>query len=142
MLQDRLKGKLLYYYLALGEGYTARFHFSFYAPPPSYRPGAQNGTEIAALARTWDDRLRELFGQNFGAAAPTKCCNDGGSRSLRLQGRLRRRPRRQRTPPTSSAYSATAASKSNSTGTSRMAPLRKRASSGSTRWATRRFSPS
>ncbi len=68
VLQDRLKGKLLYYYLALGEGYTARLHFSFHAPPPSSALVRKMESEIAALARTWDDRLRELFGHNFGAA--------------------------------------------------------------------------
>ncbi len=67
-LQNLLKGKLLYYYLALGEGYTARLHFCFYAQPPSTAQVHKIETEIAALARTWDDRLRELFGQKFGAA--------------------------------------------------------------------------
>ncbi len=67
-IQNRLKGKLLYYYLALGEGYTARLHFCFHAPPPSTALVRRIESEIAALARTWDDRLRELFGQKFGAA--------------------------------------------------------------------------
>ncbi len=67
-LQNRLNGKLLYYYLALGEGYTARLHFSFHAQPPAAALVRKIESEIAALARTWDDRLRELFGQKFGAA--------------------------------------------------------------------------
>jgi glutamate dehydrogenase len=66
-LQNRLKGKLLYYYLALGESYTARLHFCYYAQPPSTAQVHKLEAEIAALARTWDDRLRELFGQRFGA---------------------------------------------------------------------------
>src|ERR1700733_2366821 len=68
-LENRLKGKLLYYYLALGEGYTARLHFSFHAHPPSSASVRKIESEIAVLARTWDDRLRELFGHNFGARA-------------------------------------------------------------------------
>ena len=67
-LQSGLKGKLLYYYLALGEGYIARLHFCFYAQPPSAALVRKVESEIAALARTWDDRLRELFGKQFGAA--------------------------------------------------------------------------
>jgi glutamate dehydrogenase len=67
-LENRLKGKLLYYYLALGEGYTARLHFSFYAQPPSAALIRKIEAEIAALARTWDDRLREVLGQKFGPA--------------------------------------------------------------------------
>jgi glutamate dehydrogenase len=66
-IQNRLKGKLLYYYLALGEGYTARLHFCFYAQPPSTALVRKIESEIAALARTWDDRWREFFGQKFGA---------------------------------------------------------------------------
>ncbi len=65
-LQSGLKGKLLYYYLALGEGYVARLHFCFYAQPPSTTLVRKVESEIAALARTWDDRLRELFGKQFG----------------------------------------------------------------------------
>ena len=65
-LENRLKGKLLYYYLALGEGYTARLHFSFHAQPPSAALIRKIEAEIAGLARTWDDRLRELLGQKFG----------------------------------------------------------------------------
>ncbi len=66
-LQNGLKGKLLYYYLALGEGYIARLHFCFYAQPPSTALVRKVELEITALARTWDDRLRELFGKHFGA---------------------------------------------------------------------------
>jgi glutamate dehydrogenase len=67
-LQSRLNGELLYYYLALGEGYTARLHFCFSAQAPSSTLVRKIEAEIAALARTWDDRLREAFGQKFGAA--------------------------------------------------------------------------
>ncbi len=66
-IQTGLKGKLLYYYLALGEGYIARLHFCFYAQPPSTALVRKIESEIMALARTWDDRLRELFGKQFGA---------------------------------------------------------------------------
>ena len=67
-IQRGLKGKLLYYYLALGEGHTARLHFCFSAQPPSGALVRRLEAEITALARTWDDRLRELFGPKFGAA--------------------------------------------------------------------------
>ena len=67
-LENRLKGKLLYYYLALGEGYTARLHFSFHAPAPSAALIRKMEAEVANLARTWDDRLRESLGQKFGTS--------------------------------------------------------------------------
>ncbi|HVN27231.1 MAG TPA: NAD-glutamate dehydrogenase domain-containing protein, partial [Candidatus Binataceae bacterium] len=67
-LENRLKGKLLYYYLALGEGYIARLHFAFHAEAPSAALVRKIESEIAELARTWDDRLRGSLGHRFGAA--------------------------------------------------------------------------
>jgi glutamate dehydrogenase len=65
-LERRLNGKLLYYYLALGEGYIARLHFAFQAEAPSAAMLRKIEIEIASLARTWDDRLRECFIRKFG----------------------------------------------------------------------------
>jgi glutamate dehydrogenase len=67
VLESRLKGKLLYYYLAMDEGYAARLHFCFHAQPPSAALVRKIEQEIAALARSWDDRMREILGQRFGA---------------------------------------------------------------------------
>ena len=67
-LESRLSAKLLYYYLALGEGYTARLHFAFSAQAPSAALVRKIEAEIAGLARSWDDHLRELVGRKFGAA--------------------------------------------------------------------------
>jgi glutamate dehydrogenase len=61
-----LGGKLVYYYLALGESYTARLHFSFAAPPPPPSLTHELGIEIARLARTWDELLRERLQSKFG----------------------------------------------------------------------------
>ncbi|HSR56964.1 MAG TPA: NAD-glutamate dehydrogenase domain-containing protein, partial [Candidatus Binataceae bacterium] len=67
-LEARLKGKLLYYHLALGESYVARLHFCFDAEPPPPALVRKLEAEVASLARTWDDRLREHIGRKFGAA--------------------------------------------------------------------------
>ncbi|HLX37544.1 MAG TPA: NAD-glutamate dehydrogenase domain-containing protein, partial [Candidatus Binataceae bacterium] len=67
-LENRLGGKPLYYYLALGEGYAARLHFAFSAKAPSAALVRKIEAEVAVLARTWDDRLREMIGRKFGPA--------------------------------------------------------------------------
>ena len=54
-----LGGPLVYYHLALGEGYAAQLHFCFSAPPPGRGVAAKLGNEVVRLARTWEDRLRE-----------------------------------------------------------------------------------
>jgi glutamate dehydrogenase len=69
-LAARLGGRIVYYYLALGEGYTARLHFCFAAPAPASAEVAQElEAEIAGLARSWDDMLREELTARLGAAA-------------------------------------------------------------------------
>ncbi len=67
-LARALGGKLVYYYLALGESYTARLHFSFAAPPPSPSLTHELAIEIARLARTWEELLRERLQVKFGGA--------------------------------------------------------------------------
>ena len=66
VLCERLAGTLVYYYLALGMGYTARLHFCFAAPP--VRPEALPllRAEIASLARSWDSLLREGLIARYG----------------------------------------------------------------------------
>ncbi len=61
-----LKGTLLYYYLALGEGYSARLFFSFVAEPPKASTVRELEAAIVQLARRWEDRLRELLIDKFG----------------------------------------------------------------------------
>jgi glutamate dehydrogenase len=68
ILGERLGGALLYYYLALGEGYTARLHFAFAAPPPKPALVRQLETEVGRIARRWDDRVRDELIARFGAA--------------------------------------------------------------------------
>src|SRR5208337_1361285 len=65
-LAAALHGTLVYFHLALGEGYTARLHFCFVADPP--KPSVIHGLEttIAELARRWDDRLQERLIKKFG----------------------------------------------------------------------------
>jgi glutamate dehydrogenase len=66
-LARALAGKLVYYYLALGESYTARLHFCFAAPPPASTIVEELRAEIARLARSWDDLLRERLIARYGA---------------------------------------------------------------------------
>ncbi len=68
LLANRLGGSLVYYYLALGEGYTARLHFCFQADPPKAALVRELETETARLARRWEDRLLEAALAKFGAA--------------------------------------------------------------------------
>ena len=71
-LGARLGGKLIYYYLALGEGYTARLHFCFSAPAPTPATVAAMEADVVRLARTWEDalcdRLTERHGHDRAAA--------------------------------------------------------------------------
>ena len=61
-----LDGELVYYYLAMGEGYAARMHFCFDAAAPSAAQLRAMETEVSQLARTWEDRLREELIERFG----------------------------------------------------------------------------
>ena len=63
-----LGGTLIYYYLAMGEGYTARLHFCFAAEPPKAQKIKELETEIARLAHRWEERLTERLIEKFGAA--------------------------------------------------------------------------
>ncbi len=66
-LAARLGGKVIYYHLAIGEGYTTRLHFCFDAPPflPALLPPLE--AEVEKLARTWTDRLQEALAERWGA---------------------------------------------------------------------------
>jgi glutamate dehydrogenase len=66
-LEERLGGKIVYYYLAIGEGYTARLHFCFAAPAPDETIVSELEVEVASLARSWDAQLREELIRHFGA---------------------------------------------------------------------------
>ncbi len=65
-LAAALHGTLVYFYLALGEGYTARLHFCFVADPPKASVIRSLETTISELARRWDDRLEEHLIEKFG----------------------------------------------------------------------------
>src|SRR5262249_2433301 len=66
-LADGLNGTLIYYVLAIGEGYTARLHFCLDADPP--KPGKIRELEghVKQLAHRWEDRLQELLLAKLGA---------------------------------------------------------------------------
>ncbi|MGH7932559.1 MAG: NAD-glutamate dehydrogenase domain-containing protein, partial [Candidatus Binataceae bacterium] len=66
LLATRLGGRLVYYYLAMGESYTARLHFCFAAPVPNPAAVPAIEAEVARLARTWDDLLREQLYKRHG----------------------------------------------------------------------------
>ncbi|MDO8432302.1 MAG: NAD-glutamate dehydrogenase [Candidatus Binatus sp.] len=66
-IAERLQGTLVYYYLALGEGYTARLHFCFATDQPKASVIRELEAEIIRLARRWPDRLREKLIEQFGA---------------------------------------------------------------------------
>src|SRR5208282_5317444 len=57
-LAAALHGTLVYFYLALGEGYTARLHFCLVADPPKASVIRGLETTIAELAGRWADRLQ------------------------------------------------------------------------------------
>ncbi|HVA80793.1 MAG TPA: NAD-glutamate dehydrogenase domain-containing protein [Candidatus Binataceae bacterium] len=63
-----LGGTLVYYYLAMGEGYTARLHFCFTAQPPKAQKIKELESEIARLAHRWEERLTERLIERCGAA--------------------------------------------------------------------------
>jgi len=65
-LAAALHGTLVYFYLALGEGYTARLHFCFFADPPKTSVIHSLESAIAELARRWDDRFSEQLIKKFG----------------------------------------------------------------------------
>jgi len=65
-LCERLGGTLVYYYLALGMGHTARLHFCFAAPPLQPETLPLLRAEIASLARSWDSLLREGLTARYG----------------------------------------------------------------------------
>ena len=75
-LAAALHGTLVYYYLALGEGYTARLHFCFVADPPKVAVIRGLEKTIAELARRWDDRLRERLIEKFGPKRGTTALAD------------------------------------------------------------------
>jgi glutamate dehydrogenase len=62
-----LGGALIYYHLALGEGYTARLHFCFAADAPRPQRIKELESEIVSLARRWEDRLHDQLLEKFGA---------------------------------------------------------------------------
>ncbi|MGH7814390.1 MAG: hypothetical protein ACREQI_10375, partial [Candidatus Binataceae bacterium] len=63
-----LGGKNVYYYLALGEGYTARLHFCFAAPPPASAAIRDLQAAVIRIARSWEDRFRERLVEEAGPA--------------------------------------------------------------------------
>ncbi len=65
-LARHLGGKLVYYYLALGDSYTALLHFCFSAPRPTATVVAAMESEVIRLARTWDDFLTDHLVERFG----------------------------------------------------------------------------
>ncbi len=62
-----LHGTLVYYYLALGEGYSAHLHFCFFAEPPKASVVRELEASIVEIARRWEDRLHEKLIDKFGA---------------------------------------------------------------------------
>jgi glutamate dehydrogenase len=66
-LARRLGGTVVYYYLALGEGYTARLHFCFAAPPVTAAAIRELEIEVPRLARSWEAQLRDELHERFGA---------------------------------------------------------------------------
>jgi glutamate dehydrogenase len=73
-LARRLNGKPVYYYLAMGQSYTARLHFCFAAVAPDPSAAAAMEAEMVRMARTWDDRLREELIDKFGQARGHSLC--------------------------------------------------------------------
>ncbi len=65
-LARHLDGKLIYYFLALGESYTARLHFCFAARQPAPAAVAAMESDVVRLARTWDDFLCDHLVEHYG----------------------------------------------------------------------------
>ena len=65
-LAARLHGQLIYYHLAIGDGYSARLHFCFAADPPGPGAVAAMEADTIRLARTWEEVLRERLIGRFG----------------------------------------------------------------------------
>ncbi len=65
-LAEGLNGTLVYFVLALGEGYTARLHFAFNADPPKAARVRELENQIVRLAHRWEDRLAEQLVEKFG----------------------------------------------------------------------------
>ena len=65
-LAARLNGKLIYYHLAIGEGYSARLHFCYAAELPGPAAVAAMEADTIRLARTWEEVLRERLLERFG----------------------------------------------------------------------------
>ncbi|HEV2170501.1 MAG TPA: NAD-glutamate dehydrogenase domain-containing protein, partial [Candidatus Binatus sp.] len=65
-LASALHGTLVYFHLALNEGYTARLHFCFAAEPPKASVIRSLETTITTLARRWEDRLNERLLEKLG----------------------------------------------------------------------------
>ena len=68
LLARRLDGALVYYYLALGDSYTAQLHFAFAAKPPKPALIRELENEVSKMARRWEDRLRDQLVKSYGAA--------------------------------------------------------------------------
>ncbi len=66
LLAQRLAARPVYYHLELREGYSAHLHFCFAAPKPNPAIVPALQAEIAALTRTWSDRLKEQLIEKFG----------------------------------------------------------------------------
>ncbi len=78
-LAAALHGTLVYFYLALGEGYTARLHFCFVADPPRLR-------SVRAL-ETDDRRARQTMGRSLAGAVDRKIRTQARTRARRAMGR-------------------------------------------------------
>jgi glutamate dehydrogenase len=66
LLAHRLEAQPVYYHLELREGYSAHLHFCFAAGRVNRAIFPALQAEIAALTRTWNDRLREQLLEKFG----------------------------------------------------------------------------
>jgi glutamate dehydrogenase len=67
VLADGLKGTPVYFVLGLGDAYTARLHFCFYADPPKPARLREMEAQVVRLAQRWDDRLEDELVAKFGA---------------------------------------------------------------------------
>ncbi len=99
-LTRRLDATLVYYHLVLREGYSAHLHFCFTASNPIAVRSPALQAEIAALTRTWSDRLHEHLVRKFGELLMV------GRSCFAVATARRFRPTTRR-PPKSSAQSTT-----------------------------------